>query len=141
MLVVIIFLCALIAASFVAAEVLIRRSGYTAKVPTVASASAHTFGPDATKFVGGTRIGWANSSYPFGVLTFDRDFAKVGGVTFGRPVLVERACVERVVPIKTHPFASGVRFQTSDGRYDHAIFWSFTPGKVVRRMAESGWPT
>jgi hypothetical protein len=98
----------------------------------------------SVSFRGGSRVGRGNATMPLVQLRFDDDWAHLSGAGqfFGgpAPVWIDRSAVLGVRRISA-PLGRGIRFDTSDGRYDGVIFWTSSPGEVLDALHDHNWPS
>jgi hypothetical protein len=97
----------------------------------------------SVSFRGGSRVGRGNATAPLVMLRFDESWAHLSGAAplFGGvvPVWIDRSAVLGVRRVGI-PLSPGIRFDTSDGRYDGVIFWTFSPAAVLGALRDHGWP-
>ena len=91
--------------------------------------------------VGGARIGWVNATWPFAILTVQRDLLVLNATLIGKYSFRP----EQVVAIERYsiiPFLGwGIRIQHNDSTYPKKIvYWCLgSPGSLLRRIRDSGF--
>jgi hypothetical protein len=77
-----------------------------------------------------------NATWPLSRLTVDRSSARISGLC--PRVAIAKADVTTVSAVKGL-LGTGIRFGSSDGRYDGVLFWTFDPVQVLQGFARFGW--
>jgi hypothetical protein len=78
-----------------------------------------------------------NASIPLATLTVDHSWAAIRGLV--PSVWIERSKVSAVREISV-PLGPGIRFDSEEGLFDGAIFWSFSRETVLHELRALGWP-
>ena len=79
-----------------------------------------------------------NWTMPLVTLTFDDRHASLRGLML-IPVEIDRNFCTNVRRIGL-VFRTGIRFDSTDGRFDGVIFWSRNPVAVREALGALGWP-
>src|SRR5205085_7599265 len=93
------------------------------------------------KFLGGARVGWANATWPFAVLTCSKDKLRLFVFPFGGyDFPAERVkSLEEIMDFTLS--GMGIRINHNINDYpEKIIFWSFrTPGNLLKHIRETGF--
>lgn len=112
----------------------LRRQGFNPNAEVKIARPGHAF-TGASIWKCGARIGWINATWPIATVTFDRDWLRVEGVpTYD--VWVDRTKVSAVQPVR-YLGGKGIRFVSTDGRYDGLIVW--TRKGMTEALHSAGW--
>lgn len=112
----------------------LRRHGYRFRRPP-SDQPLYRFHPDrSATFRSTARLGWFDTGWT--TVTIDRGWLSIG---FFFPKWVERY---RVTAIRSFPgfLTTGFMFDTTDGRYEGIILWSFQPDRLRATFTLYDWP-
>lgn len=112
------------------------RQGYRRRRTPQSGIVHHTFDPGAsTSFRGGSRVGRWNASIPQAELQVDQTRLRQQLLaSLDRTISRHRRAKIRGT------LGNGIRFETTDGRYDGVIFWTWKTTDVLAGLEQLGWP-
>ena len=116
----------------------LRRQGYR-PLRRSPRGPSYSYRPTGSRsFRGGARVGMMNWTMPLVTLTFDDHHASLRGFML-IPVEIDHNFCTNVRRIGL-VLRTGIRFDSTDGRYDGVIFWSGNPVAVLEALEALGWP-